>query len=58
MLYLLFNMHPLVDLNRGTCVQEGRALAAEIEQMKKMIVPADKKAGAHASPYKVHVFRS
>ncbi len=46
-------MHPLVNLNEGTYAQEGRALAAEIEQMKKMIVPADKKAGAHASPYKV-----
>jgi hypothetical protein len=52
-LYVHFNMHPLVDLNGGTCVQEGRTLAAEIEQMKKMIVPADKKAGAGASPYKV-----
>ncbi len=58
LIYVHFNMHPLVDLNGGPCVQEGRALAAEIEQMKKMIVPADKKTGAHASPYKVHVFRS
>jgi|LakMenEpi03Aug12_release.lakeMendotaPanAssembly.Ray.scaffolds.fasta_scaffold1339263_1 hypothetical protein len=46
-------MHPLVDLNGGPCVQEGRALAAEIEQMKKIIVPADKKAGVRTSPYKV-----
>jgi hypothetical protein len=46
-------MYPLVELNEGRCVQEGRALAAEIEQMKKMIVPADKKAGARTSPYKV-----
>ncbi len=53
LIYVHFNMHPLVDLNGGKCVQEGRTLAAEIEQMKKMIVPADKKAGAGASPYKV-----
>ena len=59
MYYIIaFSRAPLVNLNGGPCVQEGRALAAEIEQMKKMIVPADKKAGAGASPYKVHVFRS